>query len=125
MLLHTARTLDRDYDAAMDAYTAVLMGPFLSQAILGFGGRGRPASNVVISNVPGPAEPRYLDGARLEEIYPVSLLFNGQALNITAVSYDGEFNIGFTGCRDSIPSLQKIAVNAGEELDALEAALKL
>lgn len=105
---------------AMDAYTAVLMAPFLSQAILGFGGRGRPASNLVISNVPGPAETRYLDGSRLEELYPVSLLFNGQALNITAVSYDGQFNIGFTGCRDSIPSLQKIAVYAGEELDALE-----
>lgn len=108
---------------AMDAYTAVLMGPFLSQAILGFGGRGRPASNVVISNVPGPAESRYLDGSKLKEIYPVSLLFNGQALNITAVSYDGEFNIGFTGDRDSIPSLQHIAVYAGEELDALESAL--
>ncbi|MCW2752830.1 MAG: wax ester/triacylglycerol synthase family O-acyltransferase [Marmoricola sp.] len=110
---------------AMDAYTAVLMGPFLSQAILGFGGRGRPASNVVISNVPGPYEPRYIDGSRLLEIYPVSLLFNGQALNITAVSYDGEFNIGFTGCRDSVPSLQRIAVNAGEELELLEAELGL
>jgi WS/DGAT/MGAT family acyltransferase len=108
---------------AMDAYTAVLMGPFLSQAILGIGGRGRPASNVVISNVPGPAESRYLDGSRLEEIYPVSLLFNGQALNITAVSYDGQFNIGFTGDRDSIPSLQRIAVHAGEELEALEHTL--
>jgi diacylglycerol O-acyltransferase len=109
---------------AMDAYTAVLMGPFLGQAILGFGGRGRPASNVVISNVPGPAETRYLDGSRLEELYPVSLLFNGQALNITAVSYAGQFNIGFTGCRDSIPSLQKIAVHAGDELEALEAAVR-
>jgi diacylglycerol O-acyltransferase / wax synthase len=108
---------------AMDAYTSVLMGPFLSQAILGVGGRGRPASNVVISNVPGPGEARYLDGSRLEEIYPVSLLFNGQALNITAVSYDGQFHIGFTGCRDSIPSLQRIAVHAGEELDALEDAI--
>ena len=108
---------------AMDAYTAVLMAPFLSQAILGIGGRGRPASNVVISNVPGPAETRYLDGSRLEEIYPVSLLFNGQALNITAVSYDGQFHIGFTGCRDSIPSLQKIAVYAGDELASLEKAL--
>ena len=108
---------------AMDAYTAVLMAPFLSQAILGVGGRGRPASNVVISNVPGPAEPRYLDGSRLEELYPVSLLFNGQALNITAVSYDGHFNVGFTGDRDSIPSLQRIAVHAGEELEALEAAV--
>jgi len=109
---------------AMDTYTAVLMAPFLSQAILGIGGRGRPASNVVISNVPGPAETRYLDGSRLEEIHPVSLLFNGQALNITAVSYDGQFNIGFTGCRDSIPSLQRIAVYAGEELDALDEAVR-
>ncbi len=108
---------------AMDAYTAGLMAPFLGQAILGFGGRGRPASNVVISNVPGPAEPRYLDGSPMEELYPVSLLFNGQALNITGVSYAGEFNIGYTGCRDSIPSLQKIAVYSGEELDALEEGL--
>lgn len=108
---------------AMDGYTAVLMLPFMAQAILGVGGRGRPASNVVISNVPGPAEPRYLDGSRLDEIYPLSLLFNGQALNITAVSYDGRFNIGFTGCRDSIPSLQRIAVYCGEELALLEQTL--
>ncbi|MGA8257011.1 MAG: wax ester/triacylglycerol synthase family O-acyltransferase [Nocardioides sp.] len=110
---------------AMDVYTAALMAPFLGQAILGFGGHGRPASNLVISNVPGPAELRYLDGSQMEEIYPVSLLFNGQALNITGVSYDGEFNIGYTGCRDSIPSLQKIAVYSGEELELLEAAYGL
>lgn len=109
--------------AAMDTYTAVLMLPFITQAILGVGGRGRPASNVVISNVPGPAEARYLDGSKLEELYPLSLLFNGQALNITAVSYDGKFNIGYTGCRDSIPSLQRIAVYSGEELSRLEDAL--
>ncbi len=107
----------------MDAYTGALMLPFIGQAVLGMGGRGRPASNLVISNVPGPAETRYLDGSPMEEIYPVSLLFNGQALNITAVSYDGEFNIGYTGCRDSIPHLQRIAVYSGEELEALEEAL--
>ncbi len=75
--------------AAMDVYTAALMLPFIGQAVLGMGGRGRPAANLVISNVPGPSETRYLDGSPMEEIYPVSLLFNGQALNITAVSYDG------------------------------------
>lgn len=122
MRLGKAR-LPRVSGAAMDTYTLALMLPVMSEAILGTGGHTRPASNVVISNVPGPAEARYLDGSRMEEIYPVSLLFNGQALNITAVSYDGEFNIGFTGCRDSIPSLQKIAVYAGEELERLEAAL--
>ena len=110
---------------AMDAYTTALMAPFLSVAILGVGGRGRPAANVVVSNVPGPKEERYLDGSPMEEIYPVSLLFNGQALNITGVSYDGQFNIGYTGCRDSVPSLQRIAVYSGEELERLETALGL
>ena len=110
---------------AMDAYTAILMGPFLAQALLGVGGRGTPSSNLVLSNVPGPAEARYIDGSLMEEIYPVSLLFNGQALNITAVSYDGQFNIGYTGDRDSIPSLQKIAVYSGDELERLEHALGL
>ena len=109
--------------AAMDAYTAVLMLPFLSLAIMGVGDRGTPFANIVVSNVPGMQETRYLDGAELEEIYPVSLLFNGQALNITAVSYGGLFNIGFTGCRDSVPSLQRIAVYAGEELAKIEDAL--
>lgn len=107
---------------AMDAYTAALMLPFMTQAMLGVGGRGRPSANIVISNVPGPAEQRYLDGSPMEEIFPVSLLFNGQALNITAVSYAGEFNIGYTGCRDSVPSLQRIAVYSGDELEKLEAA---
>jgi hypothetical protein len=107
----------------MDTYTSILMLPFIGQAVLGFGGHGAPASNVVISNVPGPAEARYLDGSRLLQIYPISLLFNGQALNITAVSYDGQFNIGYTGCRDSVPSLQKIAVYSGEELERLESAV--
>ena len=105
--------------------------PWLIEAAASLYGKAKAAerlpqvANVVISNVPGPAETRYLDGSRLEELYPVSLLFNGQALNITAVSYDGEFNIGFTGCRDSIPSLQRIAVHAGEELEELEKALEL
>ncbi|GAB2763798.1 wax ester/triacylglycerol synthase family O-acyltransferase [Nocardioides salsibiostraticola] len=110
---------------AMDAYTTLLMAPFLGGALLGVGGRGRPASNLVISNVPGPKETRYLDGSPMEEIFPVSLLFNGQGLNVTAVSYAGTFNIGFTGDRDSLPSLQRIAVYCGEELDRLEKGLGL
>lgn len=109
--------------AAMDVYTAALMLPFVGQSVLGLGGRTRPAWNLVLSNVPGPAETRYLDGSPMEELFPVSLLFNGQALNITGVSYGGGFNIGYTGCRDSVPSLQRIAVYSGEELERLESAL--
>ena len=87
------------------------------------GGIGRPASNIVISNVPGLQETRYIEGSTMEEYYPISLLFHGQALNITAVSNATMFCIGFTGCRETLPSLQKIAVYMGEALVELEDAL--
>jgi diacylglycerol O-acyltransferase / wax synthase len=109
--------------AAMDAYTAGLMAPVMLQAVLGIGGHGRPSSNLVLSNVPGPTGACYVEGSRLEAIFPLSLLFNGQALNITGVSFDGQFSIGYTGCRDNVPHLQRIAVYSGEALEELEAAL--
>ncbi len=108
---------------AMDLYTIALMGPFLGQAMAGVGGYGRPASNVVISNVPGLQEPRYVEGSLMREYYPLSLLFHGMALNITAVSNADVFCVGFTGCRETLPSLQKMAVYMGEALEELEEAL--
>ncbi|MGH9887595.1 MAG: wax ester/triacylglycerol synthase family O-acyltransferase, partial [bacterium] len=44
---------------------------------------GRPPllGNLVISNVPGPAQPMYIAGARIASMYPCSIPFHGQALN--------------------------------------------
>ena len=109
--------------AAMNPYTAMFMGPYVVRTILGLSPAFRPMYNVTVSNVPGPAETRYLNGAAMQEIYPVSLLFSGQAINITLVSYDGKLNLGFTGCRDSLPSMQRIAVYTGEAVEELEAAV--
>lgn len=109
--------------SVMDAYTAVLMGPFLAPAVLGVGGWGPPDANLVISNVPGLREARYFNGSKLEAYFPLSLLFHGQALNITGVSNEGTFCVGYTGCRDTLPHLQRIAVYSGEALEELEAAL--
>jgi len=82
-----------------------------------------PSMNVTISNVPGPNRPLYLNGARLTGFFPVSVPFQGQALNITCVTYDGQFNIGFTGGRDNLPHLQRLAAYSREALEELEAVL--
>jgi diacylglycerol O-acyltransferase / wax synthase len=111
--------------AGIDSYTMIFMAPFILQLLAGLGGRVRPMFNVTISNVPGPKEPLYFNGARMEQIYPVSLLSHGQALNITSVSYAGQFNIGITGCRDALPSMQRLAVYMGEALEELEGLLGL
>ena len=108
---------------AIDAYTLLVFGPYLGQLGLGLGGIGPPFQNVVVSNVPGPSEPLHLGGARIDELYGLPLLFNGQALSISILSYGGRFNVGFMGCRDSLPHMQHIAVHAGEALAELEEAL--
>lgn len=106
--------------SALNQYTMLLMSPYILQLMSGLGGRMRPVFNVTISNVPGPKDTLYYEGAKLEAMYPVSLIAHGGALNITCLSYAGALNFGFTGCRDTLPSMQKLAVYTGEALDELE-----
>jgi diacylglycerol O-acyltransferase / wax synthase len=103
-------------------YSALLLAPLTVQLATGMAGRVRPAFNVVISNVPGPKEPLYFRGARLEANYPLSIPLHGYGLNITLNSYAGQLHFGFTGCRDALPHLQRLAVYAGEALEELELA---
>ncbi|MFD0950789.1 wax ester/triacylglycerol synthase family O-acyltransferase [Paraperlucidibaca wandonensis] len=106
---------------AMTLYTNLLMAPFMIGQMTGLAARTkRPMYNTMVSNVPGPTEVLYLNGARLLSAYPVSLIFNGQALNITLLSYDGHMHFGFTACRVALPRVQKIAVYLGEALEEIE-----
>lgn len=107
---------------AMIQLSALTMAPTGLQAITGSLGRVAPQFNVCISNVPGPSQQLYFRGASLESVYPVSVPVHGLALNITCYSYNGRLNFGFTGCRDSLPHMQRLAVYTGAELDALEEA---
>ncbi|HSW14990.1 MAG TPA: wax ester/triacylglycerol synthase family O-acyltransferase [Solimonas sp.] len=109
--------------SAIQQYTVLFLAPYTAQMLTGIGAHARPIFNVIISNVPGPTEPLYLRGARLESTYPVSVPSHGQALNITCHSYAGTLNFGFTGCRDTLPHMQHIAVYCGEALEELEAEL--
>jgi WS/DGAT/MGAT family acyltransferase len=108
---------------AMMQYTMVLMAPYMLTLVAGVGGRTRPMFNVTISNVPGPDQPLYFRGARMDATFPVSLVTHGQALNITCQSYAGTLAFGFTGCRDTLPHMQRIATYTGEALDELERAV--
>jgi len=109
--------------SALTQYTMLVMAPYILSLVTGIGGRTRPVFNVTISNVPGPDKPLHFQGARLEAMYPISLLAHGGALNITCVSYDGKLNFGFTGARDTLPHMQRLAVYTGEALEELEKVL--
>ena len=89
-------------------------------------GLSRRLFNLVVTNVPGPQHPLFLDGARLLASYPVIPLARGQALAVGLTSYDGGVHFGLNGDRDAMPDLDDLGKfvkeATAELLDAARAA---
>jgi diacylglycerol O-acyltransferase / wax synthase len=78
-----------------------------------------PPFNLCISNVPGPNVPVYLCGARMLAHYPVSVITDGQGLNITLVGYLGQLHFGLVACRELVPDIEQLASYLVDELELL------
>lgn len=107
--------------ADRQAYAATLLSPAPLAHITGY--MKRPPFNVVISNVPGPKETMYYNGARMDSTYPVSIVVNGQALNITLNSYNGMLSWGFIACRRAVPQVQRFLDHTEKALSELESIM--
>jgi diacylglycerol O-acyltransferase len=92
-------------------------------AVPGYVASAPPPFNIVISNVPGPTEPMYWGGARLDGNYPLSIVLDGQACNITVVNNAGNLDFGVVGCRRSVPHLQRLLGYLQTSLKDLERAV--
>lgn len=84
-----------------------------------------PAYNVAISNVPGIREPMYWNGARMNGTYPLSIVMDGMAMNITLVTYDQNVDFGIIACRRSVPQVQRLIDYMEDALAELEEAAGL
>ncbi len=104
------------------AMSALGLAPSIVTPMLRLQGIIRPPFNLVISNVPGPKSTQYLNGAKMTGTYPLSIPINGMALNITCNSYAENMDFGLTGCRRSVPHLQRLLGHMDDELNALEKA---
>ncbi len=71
--------------------------------------RGPVLANTIISNVPGPAFPVYLAGARLQSFLPLGPIMDGIGLNITVFSYLDEVGFGFMADAASMPQVDRLA----------------
>lgn len=112
------RTMSR---AALTDYAIGLTSPLVVGNLTGLSPHVRPLFNVTTSNVPGPTETLYWNGAELEGMYPASLLQDGYALNITQTSYRDQMAFGITADRTALPRVQRLIDHLDEELAALEA----
>jgi diacylglycerol O-acyltransferase len=101
-------------------YGLLMTAPVLLGQLTGLAGRLRPTYNLVISNVPGPDRPLYWNGVPMTGMYPLSLLTDGQAINITQTSYAGSMEFGITADRRALPSVQRLIDHLEESLAELE-----
>jgi diacylglycerol O-acyltransferase / wax synthase len=79
--------------------------------------------NLVISNVPGPRDPLYFAGAKLENYIPVSIVTEGMGLNITVHSYVDRIDFGLVASRELVPDLWDLVDLHIDEIGVLFDAL--
>lgn len=104
------------------AITSGNMAGFLLGAVPSLPKLPRPAFNLVVSNVPGLRRSLYWNGAEMTDYYPSSVVMNGQALNITLLSYRDEIAVGLTADPDVVPHTQRLLIHLDNALTDLEKA---
>ena len=87
------------------------------------GGDGPQAINLVVSNVPGPRQTLYSNGARMLSHYPVSIPAHGTGVNLTVQSYDGVLYLGITACAKALPDAGRLRDALLTEFSDLKAAV--
>jgi WS/DGAT/MGAT family acyltransferase len=107
---------------ARGAETLIALGELLPAPLLAWAA-GLPVAtrlfNLLVTNVPGPAEPIHLLGRRMREAHPVALLPRGHALAVAILSYDGALGVGLLADPAALPELDALAGWLEEEIGAL------
>ena len=62
-----------------------------------------PFSGISLTNVPGPREPLYFDGARMVTLFGATFLVDVMGLIIAITSYCDELLVGFTSTPEAVP----------------------
>ncbi|MEE4191460.1 MAG: wax ester/triacylglycerol synthase family O-acyltransferase [Halieaceae bacterium] len=115
-LRHLSKTAAQDY-------ANLLMMPTLILTLTHRASQIPPPINVIVSNVPGSRQRLYLEGARLEALYPLSVVTDGMGINITVVSYLKRLCVAITSCPTEQPGIETLGRLMKQELDTLAAAV--
>jgi WS/DGAT/MGAT family acyltransferase len=105
----TEQLKERSAWVGIDALLSLLdeLPPALVQAV---GSRLRIArlANLIVTNVPGPRETRYLGRLRVEALLPVVPIADALGLGIAVFSYDGVLHVGLNADADRVADLEKL-----------------
>ena len=87
---------------------AAAIGPTVLLPMLPFALKVRTGYNLPISSVPGATTEMYWNGAHIEEMYPVSAVYDGQGLNVTTCSYADHVGFGYVAGLDVVPDIESL-----------------
>ena len=83
----------------------------------------KPVFNLVITNVPGPQIPIYMQGHKLLHIMGMAPIIDGMGLIITILSYDGKITISPTSDINSMPDVKIFSDYILDSANELEACI--
>jgi hypothetical protein len=89
---------------------------------LGMANRIAPMFNTVITNIPGPPTPLYMNGARLVAQFGLGPVFEGMGIIHPVFSYCGRISIAFTSDRNIMADPENYADCLEESFKELYAA---
>ena len=112
--------IDDSPAVSIQAYSLVTNGLAQLADSANVAGLVPPLSHTIVSNVPGPKNALYLEGAELLGWYPVSTLGPGHRLNVTMFSYNGKLDFGIIAASDFLPDLNALGRFIYEEFEELE-----
>jgi len=122
--MRAARAVYSDIpSAASQAYSLLVTGLGALGMSLKLEGIMPPPLNLIISNVPGPRETRYFNGAELQASWPVSGIAPMTVINVTVYSYAGDLYFGLISARRAIPHLQDLKLCIDEVFAEFQQAI--
>jgi len=105
-------------------FTNLILMPTVLLTLSGNSTSVPPALNAIFSNVPGSRKKLYMEGSELESLYPLSVVTDGMAINLTVISCGKKLCFAITSCPTEQPGIEQLGNYLKESFRDLQAAVK-
>ncbi|CAM3704065.1 wax ester/triacylglycerol synthase domain-containing protein [Smaragdicoccus niigatensis] len=100
-------------------YSMMMLLPYIVANITGTGHR-MPLYNIAVSNLPGSRGPLYLNGAAAEAMHPTTIIYNGAAVVLVIISWNGKLCFTFNSCPTAVPRSDRLGAYLADAIATIE-----
>jgi WS/DGAT/MGAT family acyltransferase len=100
-------------------YTLLADAPYGLAMLAGLGGRSPVPYSMSISNIPGPKDPVYVNGARMETFYAPAFLMHGGSLIVICTSYVDKLTLTITAANEQLDEVDQMIALLRDAFDEI------